>query len=398
MTAWTNRSMKSKYSAPCKRSWRQPRVLGVLEALDVVRPHVQDDRQGALGGNPPDERVEGELADRDAEAPDALVADAEDPLPVGHHDHVDVPVRAVAEELGDGVPKRIGDEQPPRPPVDVAEFLAAEGDDRRVHVGHQLLHVLEDQRVEQYLAAVLERPQEDVALEVVGLALERPVRPDDLLLEGLDLRGKQPVEPEGGPLFVGERGPLVEERRVEQVLSPKARKQDRLRAAGMLGHGHGPGGPGSLKTFRRATVTQSDSGPDPAPATVLARPVWVVPMAKRLVFLGPPGAGKGTQAARIARELGIPHLSTGDLLRHAAREGTALGKEAEAHMRAGRLVPDDLVLSVLGERIAQPGLPGGASFWTAFRGTSRRRRCSTGWLPSTGWWRSGSPRVSSWSA
>jgi len=77
-------------------------------------------------------------------------------------------------------------------------------------------------------------------------------------------------------------------------------------------------------------------------------------MAKRLVFLGPPGAGKGTQAARIARELGIPHLSTGDLLRHAAREGTALGKEAEAHMRAGRLVPDDLVLSVLGERIAQP--------------------------------------------
>jgi adenylate kinase len=77
-------------------------------------------------------------------------------------------------------------------------------------------------------------------------------------------------------------------------------------------------------------------------------------MPKRLVFLGPPGAGKGTQAARIARELGVPHLSTGDLLRHAAREGTALGKEAEGHMRAGRLVPDELVLSILGERIAQP--------------------------------------------
>jgi adenylate kinase len=77
-------------------------------------------------------------------------------------------------------------------------------------------------------------------------------------------------------------------------------------------------------------------------------------MAQRLVFLGPPGAGKGTQASRIARELGIPHLSTGDLLRHAAREGTALGKEAEQHMRAGRLVPDDLVLSILVERIGQP--------------------------------------------
>jgi adenylate kinase len=77
-------------------------------------------------------------------------------------------------------------------------------------------------------------------------------------------------------------------------------------------------------------------------------------MARRIVFLGPPGAGKGTQAARIARELGIPHLSTGDLLRHASREGTPLGKEAEQHMRAGRLVPDDLVLSILSERIAEP--------------------------------------------
>jgi len=77
-------------------------------------------------------------------------------------------------------------------------------------------------------------------------------------------------------------------------------------------------------------------------------------MARRIVFLGPPGAGKGTQASRAARELGIPHLSTGDLLRQAAREGTALGKEAEQHMRAGRLVPDDLVLSILGERLAQP--------------------------------------------
>jgi adenylate kinase len=77
-------------------------------------------------------------------------------------------------------------------------------------------------------------------------------------------------------------------------------------------------------------------------------------MARRLVFLGPPGAGKGTQASRIAKELGVPHLSTGDLLRQAAREGTPLGREAEGHMRAGRLVPDELVLSILEERIRQP--------------------------------------------
>jgi adenylate kinase len=73
----------------------------------------------------------------------------------------------------------------------------------------------------------------------------------------------------------------------------------------------------------------------------------------RIVFLGPPGAGKGTQAARLARELGIPHLSTGDLLRAAVAAKTPLGLAAEAHIRAGRLVPDPLVLEILGERVAR---------------------------------------------
>jgi adenylate kinase len=73
----------------------------------------------------------------------------------------------------------------------------------------------------------------------------------------------------------------------------------------------------------------------------------------RIVFLGPPGAGKGTQAAAVARDLGIPHLSTGDLLRAAVAAGTALGKEADGHMRAGRLVPDDLVLRILQERLGR---------------------------------------------
>lgn len=74
----------------------------------------------------------------------------------------------------------------------------------------------------------------------------------------------------------------------------------------------------------------------------------------RIVFLGPPGAGKGTQAALLARDLGIPHLSTGDLLRGAVAARTPLGLEADDHMRAGRLVPDDLVLKILEERLARP--------------------------------------------
>ncbi|HLN50437.1 MAG TPA: adenylate kinase [Thermoplasmata archaeon] len=76
-------------------------------------------------------------------------------------------------------------------------------------------------------------------------------------------------------------------------------------------------------------------------------------MMHRVVFLGPPGAGKGTQATQIARELGVPHLSTGDLLRAAVAARTPLGLEADGHMRAGRLVPDDLVLKILDKRLEQ---------------------------------------------
>jgi adenylate kinase len=73
----------------------------------------------------------------------------------------------------------------------------------------------------------------------------------------------------------------------------------------------------------------------------------------RIVFLGPPGAGKGTQAAALARSLSIPHLSTGDLLRAAVAAKTPLGLAAEGHITAGRLVPDSLVLEILGERLAR---------------------------------------------
>jgi adenylate kinase len=74
----------------------------------------------------------------------------------------------------------------------------------------------------------------------------------------------------------------------------------------------------------------------------------------RVVLLGPPGAGKGTQAKGLAKDLGVPHLSTGDLLREAVRAKTSLGDEADVYMRAGRLVPDELVLRILKERLARP--------------------------------------------
>ena len=74
----------------------------------------------------------------------------------------------------------------------------------------------------------------------------------------------------------------------------------------------------------------------------------------RLVLLGPPGAGKGTQAERIAAKYGIPHLSTGDMLREAVAAETAVGRRAKAIMDAGQLVPDDVMNRLVAERIAQP--------------------------------------------
>lgn len=72
-----------------------------------------------------------------------------------------------------------------------------------------------------------------------------------------------------------------------------------------------------------------------------------------IILLGPPGAGKGTQAKELARKLGVPHISTGDLLRRNVAEGTPLGKKAYDFMNKGALVPDTLVNEMLAERILQ---------------------------------------------
>ncbi len=77
-------------------------------------------------------------------------------------------------------------------------------------------------------------------------------------------------------------------------------------------------------------------------------------MHRRLIILGPPGGGKGTHAGRLSDRLGVPHISTGDLLRREVAEGSTLGGRAKSFMDAGRLVPDDLVTDITLEQLTQP--------------------------------------------
>jgi adenylate kinase len=81
-----------------------------------------------------------------------------------------------------------------------------------------------------------------------------------------------------------------------------------------------------------------------------------------IVFLGPPGSGKGTYASRIAPQMGIPHISTGNLLREAVAKKTSVGKKAEGYMKKGVLVPDEIILQMVRERLSRPDAKPGFLF------------------------------------
>jgi adenylate kinase len=82
----------------------------------------------------------------------------------------------------------------------------------------------------------------------------------------------------------------------------------------------------------------------------------------RIVFIGPPGAGKGTQAQRLEEQRGIVHLSTGEMLRDSIKAGTELGRQAARYMETGELVPDDVVVGIVAERLARPDCDSGCLF------------------------------------
>ncbi|HEV7278709.1 MAG TPA: adenylate kinase [Pirellulaceae bacterium] len=103
----------------------------------------------------------------------------------------------------------------------------------------------------------------------------------------------------------------------------------------------------------------------------------------RIVFLGPPGAGKGTQSKFLVQYLQIPHISTGEMLREAIRQDTVLGREARLYMDHGKLVPDSLVLHILSERLSCPDCVDGCLF-DGFPRTIRQAKALDDYLRDRG--------------
>ena len=221
LTAWTNWSTNASYSSPTTRRCCHPRYSGSLEILRVVRPDVQHDRERPRRMDAADRGVQRQLPDRDPEPVDPLVADAENPLAVGHDDHVDVGMGTVPQQFGDLVPQRIRHDEAAGPAVDVAELLTRLADDRGVDDRRHLFDVLQTSAGRTAPRWCPAARAGRCGARDRRLALVRVVGARHLLRERLDARRQQPVQPQRRPLLGGECGPLVERRGVEQLHPPQ---------------------------------------------------------------------------------------------------------------------------------------------------------------------------------
>ena len=120
--------------------------------------------------------------------------------------------------------------------------------------------------------------------------------------------------------------------------------------------------------YRSAEGRQSRSAED-----WQARPTPRGTTLMRIIFLGPPGAGKGTQSKRLLDYLGVPHMSTGDMLRHEISSKTDIGRRSQQYMNSGHLVPDPIILEMMGHRLDNPDCANGCLF-DGFPGPWGRRK------------------------
>ena len=199
----------------------------VVQQRLVVRSDVEADRERLGRVDARRRGVKGELADRDPHPAGTLVAEAEDPLVVGHDDEADVREGRVPEDLVDAPAVCGRDPEAPRPPEDVAELLAGPPDDRRVDDRQELLDVVHEDAVEQVLVAVLERGEPDVLLEHVRLARDVRVDAPRLLLHRADRVRKESFEAVGLTLLFGESRAFCVQGVPEQPGAPVGHLQPR---------------------------------------------------------------------------------------------------------------------------------------------------------------------------
>jgi hypothetical protein len=182
----------------------------------VVGADVERDRQAPVGMHARARGVERQLADRDAHAVGAEIAETEDPLAVGDDDHPDGRRGPVAQHRNHPAAILRADEQPARPPPQMRVALARLPDRRRVDDRHRLGEVIGDEPVEQAFVAILQRDQIDVLLEIRRLAAEAAQRLFELLIEAEHARRQQAAQVQAVALLVRKRGALVQCRIVKE--------------------------------------------------------------------------------------------------------------------------------------------------------------------------------------
>ena len=186
-------------------------IQRVVAQIDVIGTDVEQDRQRVSGIDATEQRVQRQLADRNAHAADALIADAEHSLAVGHDDHGNLTLQPVGEHLAHAVAQRVRQEQPARLAIDVREMLAALRHDRRVDHRQHLGDMPAQQRVEQHLVALLQLAQENVTVEIGRLTPVSLVVAPDLIVQCQYVRRQQTVQAESISLRDRERGALVQQ-------------------------------------------------------------------------------------------------------------------------------------------------------------------------------------------
>jgi len=194
----------------------QAGIERIVEQSGIVRAHVEGDRQAERGVDAGADRVQGQLAYRDAHAVGSEVAQAEDAFTVGNHDDADIIKRPVAQQFC--YPPLIlgGDVNAAGTAEDMAELETGLADRGGVDNGHQLLDIVEQYSIKQGFVAVLKGNQIDITLDIGGLLAQILQHPLHLFIHGQNPGGQQAGEAEGLPFFQGEGRTLVQARVAEQ--------------------------------------------------------------------------------------------------------------------------------------------------------------------------------------